>query len=639
MDFYTRNNTMNYTFSPDPNDFWTQRIRQVMDRMIPLQLSILKDEAPDTEPSHAIENFRIAAGLATGEFYGYVFQDSDVGKWIESASYSLMIRPDEVLEKEIDALVDLIEKAQLPDGYLNTYFTVKEPGKRWTNLEECHELYCAGHLMEGAAAYFEATGKRKFLDIMCRMADHIDTVIGPEEGKIHGLPGHPEVEIGLLRLYRTTGNEKYLKLAEYFINERGKEPNFFDLERQQRNGAEHFKGFHMNKKTYMQAHKPIREQEEAVGHSVRAMYLYTAAAQIAKETEDDTLKAAVFRLWDNIVNKKMYITGGFGATTWGEAFMRNYELPNDTAYAETCASVGAMFFGQRMLKLKRDGKTADIMEQVLYNGLLSGMSLEADRFFYVNPLEVVQALAGKENEYEHVLGTRPKWFACACCPPNLSRLITSLPSYAYEEAEDGVVIHQYLGGSVSTNKADFSLKTSYPWEGSLCWKVSAKEAFSLFVRIPGWTEKWGAFLDGKEIRKLPEDGYLQLDISEGTHELMLDLTLRPRRFYAHPKIRANAGCAAFMYGPLVYCFEGVDNPEPLAELRVSDGLPVMKAFDETLLHGVKPMEIQGKRYKMAGDSLYSETRPEAENVTLQAIPYYAWANREAKDMRVWMTEE
>lgn len=629
---------MKYTPHANRQDFWSSRIALVCDKMIPLQLSILKDEAPDTEPSHAIENFEIAAGLKTGQFYGMVFQDSDVGKWIEGAAYKLMIAPDPALEQEIDRIIEIIGKAQQPDGYLNTYFTVKESGKRWTNLAECHELYCAGHLMEGAVAYYQATGKRAFLDIMCRMADHMDTVLGPEDGKLHGYPGHPEAELGLFRLYAATKNEKYLNLAKFFIDERGAQPSVFDEEWEKRGRTEHFAGLRDLGKEYMQAHAPVREQKDAVGHSVRALYLYAAMAEVAAETGDEGLLAACDRLWDSAVNRRMYITGGFGATHVGEAFMSDYELPNDSIYAETCASVAAFFFGKAMLRIRRDGRIADTMERILYNGMLSGMSLHADRFYYVNPLEVVQSVSGKQPGYRHVLPTRPKWFACACCPPNMARLIPSLPGYCYQEDEDSVTIHQYLGGTVETSKATFTLESNYPWDGELKWTVHAPEGMKVWLRIPGWADEAILTLDGQALSVAPLEGYVPVELPAGDCILHLSLPMKPKRWYAHPAVRQDAGCVAFSWGPLVYCFEGVDNPEPLCALRVGQSEAVIGEYDEYLLGGVRPMTVEGVKLTSDG-ALYSTQPPKLEPITLKGIPYYAWANREAKDMRVWLVEE
>lgn len=630
---------MRYIPQTDQQNFWVSRMALVCNHMIPLQLSILKDEAPDTEPSHAIENFEIAAGLKQGAFYGMVFQDSDVGKWIEAAAYRLTLGDDPVMEAEIDRIIDIIGKAQQADGYLNTYFTVKEPGKRWTNLAECHELYCAGHLMEGAVAYAQATGKTAFLDIMCRMADHIDSMFGPEEGKLHGYSGHPEVEIGLYRLYTQTHNERYLKLAKYFIDERGAQPSYFDMEWEKRDKTEHIPGFHSWGKEYMQAHKPVREQKDAVGHAVRALYLYTAMADIAAETGDEGLLAACERLWDSAVNRRMYITGGFGATHVGEAFMSDYELPNDTIYAETCASVAAVFFGRAMLRNCRDGAIADTMERILYNGMLSGMSIGVDRFYYVNPLEVVQGVSGKQPGYEHVLPTRPKWFVCACCPPNMSRLIASLPSYCYQEDEDNVIIHQYLGGTVQLAKADVTLETCYPWDGDLCWTINARQALTIYVRIPGWCGKAEAWLNDASLSMQTEHGYLAVQVPSGTSKLRVSLEMRPQRWHAHPSVRQDAGCVAFTYGPIVYCFEGVENPEPLCALHVGKVEPVMEAYAADVLGGIRGMQVEGVRFTSPDGALYSIKAYDTEKITLYAVPYYAWANRGAKDMRVWMHEE
>ncbi len=622
--------------------FWSKRIRQAQDRMIPLQLSILKDEAPDTEPSHAIENFKIAAGISEGEFHGMVFQDSDVGKWIEAAAYSLMIRPDPALEKEVDAIVEIIGKAQQPDGYLNTWFTIKEPGKRWTNLQDCHELYSFGHLAEGAVAYHQATGKRAFLEIMCRMADHIDTVIGPEEGKLHGYPGHPEAELALWRLYHETGNEKYLNLSRYFIDQRGTKPNFFLEECERRNGI----NFWSKKKDgvflpYYQAHEPVREQKEAVGHAVRALYLYTGMACVAAETGDQSLVEACRRLWKSAVEEKMYVTGGLGATVKGEAFMGPFELPNDTVYAETCASVALCFFGRAMSRLTMDGRIGDAVEQALYNTVLAGVSLEADRFFYVNPLEVIQGVSGVQQGLEHDLPRRPRWYACACCPPNVARLLTSLAEYAVQETEDGVIVHQYLDGTVESGQARLTLQTEYPWEGLLNYEIEAKKPLSLYLRIPAWADPREVSLaaDGEPVEVKPVQDYAKLELSAGIHRVVLSLPMKPRRLYADPRVRQDAGCVAFARGPLVYCLEGCDNPEPLWNLQADPEADItVTDYDPDCLKGVRKLQIPGFRRADTPETLYGILKPAREPQLLTAIPYYAWGNREQRDMRVWVRE-
>ena len=622
--------------------FWSKRIQQVCDRMIPLQLSILKDEAPDTEPSHAIENFKIAAGMTPGEFHGMVFQDSDLGKWIEAAAYRLKMAPDPALEQEVDSIIDIIGKAQQPDGYLNTWFTVKEPGRRWTNLQDCHELYSFGHLTEGAIAYYQATGKAAFLDIMRRMADHIDTVIGPEEGKLHGYPGHPEAELALYRLYRETGDEKYLRLSKYFLDQRGAEPNFFLEECERRGGMNFWSGKREPVQlSYYQAHQPVRDQEEAVGHAVRALYLYTGMAYVAAETKDAGLADACKKLWHSAVERKMYVTGSLGATAHGEAFMGDYELPNDTAYAETCASVALCFFGRALSMLERDGRIGDAVELALYNTVLAGVSLNMDRFFYVNPLEAVQGVSGVQPGLKHALPERPRWYACACCPPNVARLLTSLEEYAVQETESGIVIHQYLDGVTECEKARISLRTRYPWDGLMEYEIEALEPMTCDLRIPAWAEPEAVQLtmDGKAVPVQPEKGYVRLTLERGTRNIRFSLPMKPRRLYAHESVRQDAGCVSFAVGPLIYCLEGCDNPEPLWNLKADPGAEMtLLDLDESCLGGIRKLLIPGFRRTDHADRLYGTRPPVYEPCTLTAIPYYAWANREPRDMRVWIRE-
>ena len=347
------------------DQFWHGYQELVMDTVIPYQEKILNDEIPGVEKSHALANFRIAAGLEEGEFYGMVFQDSDVAKWLEGVAYALEVRPDPELEERADKVIEIIEKAQQDDGYLNTFFTIKEPEHRWQNLQECHELYCAGHMMEAAVAYYEVTGKDRLLHVMERMAEHIEKRFGTEEGKEPGIPGHQEIELGLLRLYEVTGKENYKDLARYFIEQRGKDPDYFVKEKEKR-GWVHF-NMDVNNREYNQAHATVYEQKEAVGHSVRAVYMYTAMAELASLYKDERLYQACRDLWENMTQKRMYITGGIGSTVDGEAFTVDYDLPNDTVYAETCASIGLVFFARKMLDNEMDGRYADVMERALYN--------------------------------------------------------------------------------------------------------------------------------------------------------------------------------------------------------------------------------------------------------------------------------
>jgi len=469
--------------------------RQVSDTVIPYQWKLLNDKIPNVEPSHAIENFRIATGENDGEFKGMVFQDSDVAKWLEAVAYSLSTDPDESLEKQADSVIELIEKAQKPDGYLDTYFIVAKPNKEWTNLAECHELYCAGHMLEAAVAYFQATGKKKFLNVMIRFVDHIENKFGSEEGKLKGYPGHQVIELALIKLYRITGEKKYLKLAKYFVDERGQEPNYFKQEWENGDKTVHRHIFEKMDLDYLQVHKPVREQETAVGHVVRALYMYSGMVDVAVETGDTDLIEVCQRLWKNVTRKQMYITGGVGSSAHGEAFTFDYDLPNDTAYAETCAAIALVFFAWRMLQLKPKAEYADVMERALYNGVLSGMSEDGKSFFYVNPLEVVPEVCEKRNDHKHVKPVRQKWFGCACCPPNLARLLTSIGQYIYLYNDSKIYVNLYTGSTAEFNISGESIiitqETNYPWGGSVRFNIKCSQPhyFTLGLRIPGWCRK------------------------------------------------------------------------------------------------------------------------------------------------------
>ncbi len=615
--------------------FWSPIQGLVRDVVIPYQYDIMDDRLPGVEKSHAIENFRIAAGLSDGEFYGMVFQDSDVAKWLEGVAYSLMTRPDPELEAQADALIEIIKAAQQPDGYLNTFFTLKEPEHRWQNLHECHELYSAGHMMEAAVAYYEATGKRTLLDVMSSMADHICDRFGPD--KTEGYPGHQEVEIGLLKMYRCTGNERYRDTAAYFLDERGKSPNFFERETAAR-GWQHW-GVHKIEAIYNQAHIPVREQSDAVGHSVRAVYMYTAMADMAAETGDEDLYKACLRLWDSITQKRMYITGGIGSTVHGEAFTIDYDLPNDTVYAETCASIGLIFFARRMLEIQPSGIYADTIERSLYNTVLSGMQQDGTRFFYVNPLEVVPGVSGTLQDYRHVLPVRPEWYACACCPPNVTRLLTSLGQYAWGEGLDTVYSHLYLGGEVSLSIAggvDIRCASNYPWQGKVSYTITriADQAadgveFTLAVHVPGWCKDISFTVNNERVAPEIKDGYAYIKRYWKTGDtLLLDMDIPVRRIYSNTAVRENAGCVALMRGPIVYCAEECDNGNQLSALRIPTDAEIT---------GDRILMISGKRVS-TGTDLYTETRPRAEDVEITAVPFYSWGNRGEGEMRVWFLE-
>lgn len=602
--------------------------------VIPYQYSVLWDKADGAEKSHVAANFINAAKALRGEdpgdgFYGMVFQDSDAYKWLEAAAYAVADKPDENLERQADELIDLIADAQDKDGYLNTFFTIKDTEKRWTNLLEGHELYCSGHLIEAACTYYEATGKRKLLDIAVKNAECIyDRFV---KQNTEGIPGHPEIKLALLRLYRLTENKHFLELAKKFINERGKAPDFWAREAKKRSWSVWNSDPWGN--DYRQSAKPVREQTEAVGHAVRAVYLYTGMADLAAETEDKELFAACRRLWENIVHRKMYITGGIGSTVQGEAFTVDYDLPPDTAYSETCAAIGLIFFAEKMLENEINGEYGDVMELVFYNTVLAGMQLDGKRFFYVNPLEVDIGISGKACTHSHVLPSRPKWYACACCPPNAARLIGSIGKYAYGEKGDTAYCHLFTSGKVSfSNGMKLECTTSYPYDMTIKYNISGRGKVA--VRIPKWSREFSLKVNGRVTSVIPKNGYIYIDVDEKAKiELALDGT--PRYVRASNKVPRLTGMTALMRGPLVYCFEGTDNDD-VRSIRIDRSQkPFAGEFEPDLLGGT--IQLTAKAFRAEDcDDLYS---CEAEKLTpcdAVAVPYYTWGNRGENDMRVWM---
>ncbi|MFC5469210.1 glycoside hydrolase family 127 protein [Cohnella suwonensis] len=636
--------------------FWTKYRNLVRDEVIPYQWNALNDRIEDAAPSHAIQNFRIAAGEEEGNFYGYIFQDSDVAKWLEAVAYGLAATPDPELEKLADETIDLLGRAQQADGYLNTFFTIKYPDRRWSNERDDHETYCAGHLIEAAVAYYETTGKIKLLDIACKLADHIDTVYGAEEGKLRGYPGHQEIELALMRLYEATGDERYLKLSRYFIDERGQEPNYFKLEadkRAERFGRESLLAegyYHLYKHNYEynQSHLPVREQQHAVGHAVRAVYMYAGMTDVAAETQDQSLFEACKRLWDNVTRRQMYITGGIGSNHDGEAFSFDYDLPNDTAYTETCASIGLIFWAHRMLHLDPDGKYADVIERALYNGTISGMSLDGKSFFYVNPLEVWPE-ACKRPDKKHVEPVRQKWFNCACCPPNLARLIASLGGYIYSQSEHIAYVHQYIGSDTKLEVAGrhvrLSQKTNFPWDETIELAVSPDRPgeFTVAVRIPGWCEGAAIQVNGQpvSVEANLHKGYAAITREWKAGDIVLIVLPMPiERVYANPNVRVNAGKVALQRGPVVYCLEQVDNGAILPDISLSEHAALYARFEPDVLSGVTVITGEAVRGEWPGGDtpLYAKKKRIEHSVKIQAIPYFAWANRGAGEMLVWIRE-
>ena len=610
--------------------------RLIKDVVIPFQHDILFDRADGAEKSHVAQNFINAARVLRGEdagdgFYGMVFQDSDAYKWLEAAAYSLVSFPDDELEREMDEMVELIAAAQDDDGYLNTYFTINDRGRRWTNLQEGHELYCSGHMIEAGVAYYEAQGKRRLLDVCLRNMEciyrHFITEGHP------GFPGHPEVELALMRLYHLTGNAHALELAKHFIDVRGMDPDFFKKECDARDW--YVWGADPADPAYMQADMPVRMQSEAKGHAVRAVYLYTAMADLASVTGDSELKSAALRLWESITQRKMYITGGIGQTCLGEAFGPDYHLPNDTAYCETCASVGLIFFASRLLSASPDSIYADVMERAFYNTVLAGIALDGKSFFYVNPLESIPGVSGTAPTHRHTLPRRFAWHACACCPPNAARLISSFGRYAYSQKDDIAFMHLFAGGAVEfDNGLCITCTTAFPYGKEVTCKVQ-KGAGTLAMRIPGYAKE--AMLTKNTA---PPDniinGYAYVQVEAGD-TVTLSLSFDPVMNYASPKVSDLSGRTCVSCGPLVYCFEGVDNGDLSSILLKHDSAAstLIEKAGEGALAGIPLLKMPAIKITYKGDSLYG-SRPKATDCTATAIPYYCWCNRDEGPMKVWL---
>jgi len=608
--------------------FWAPRLRTNQTVTIPYALR-------KNEETGRVENFRKAAGLVKGPFRGRRFNDSDVYKAMEAASYTLRLEKNEALEKELDDLVSLIAKAQEPDGYLFTTRTIdpKNPApgsgpERWSNLRVSHELYNVGHMYEAAAAHFQATGKRSFLDIAVKNADLLVEIFGP--GKRRAFPGHQEIEIGLAKLFRAAGNRAYLGLAKFFLDERGR---YFQGERH--DPKDPFAVYDSDE--YMQNHKPVLEQDEAVGHAVRAMYMYAGMADVAALGGFPDYAKAIDRLWENVVGKKMYVTGGVGARSTSEAFGDAYELPNRTAYAETCAAVGHALWQQRLFLLHGEAAYVDVLERVMYNGLLSGVSLDGMSFFYQNPLES----DGKTELYQGQVGRAP-WFEVACCPPNISRFLPSVPGYVYALRDDAIYVNLFIANAssfdVAGRKIAIRQETRYPWDGAVRIAVEPEKPAELTVlaRIPGWARnepvptdlyRFGDKFEGKPTLKV-NGAPLAIDLVEGYARIRrvwaigdildLELPMPVRRVVAHPAVKADEGRVALQRGPVVYCAEGADNGGRVLDLAIPDEAGFTAKFDPALLDGV---------VVLSGSAGWG--RP------VRLIPYCAWANRGPGEMAVW----
>lgn len=557
------------------------------------------------EETGRIANFAKAAGLMEGEFQGIYFDDSDVYKVLEGAAYLLMSERDAELEAEVDRIVDLIAAAQEEDGYLCTYFTLTAPEKKWTDMEK-HEMYCGGHLMEAAVAYFEATGKRKLLDTACRLADHYDRTFGP--GKRHWVEGHEEIELALVKLYRATGEERYWKLALWLLEERGHGHGVGAIWDRADWGP-----------AYCQDDVPVREIAEVKGHAVRAMYLYSAMTDVVHASGDPAYVGALHRVWAHTVERNMYVTGGIGPSRHNEGFTHDYDLPNDSAYCETCAAIAMAFWNHRMNLLFGDAKYADIVERELYNGALAGISLSGDKFFYVNPL-------ASEGHHHRVA-----WFDCSCCPTNLVRFLPSIGQYVCAVSEDGIVVNQYMNGTCRIERPEgksgirLTTETEYPWHGAIRLTVAPdrEESFRIRLRIPGWCRGYRVSVCGAPVRAAVANGYIGIErvwSAGDTIELELDMPVNVVR--ARPEVAADRGRIAFQRGPIVYCAEQADN----AHLT----------YDAFAVSPHAPFEVVEQPDKLGGIRELAGADADGRRLTL--VPYYAWDNREPGFMQVWLRE-
>lgn len=637
------------------DSFWHRQQELVRKEVIPYQWDALNDRVEGAAPSFCMRNFKVAGrlmrekrekrdfvppvysfrgfnalpdpdkGMEEDKFYGFVFQDSDFAKWIEAVGYSLTVHPDPELERIADEAIDIVCAAQAENGYLDTYYIINGMDRIFTNLKDHHELYCLGHLVEGAIAYFQATGKDKLLKAAMAYGDFVCECFGPGAGQKKGYPGHEIAEMALVKLFEITGDMKYLELSSFFIDQRGTRPYYFETEERER--AEH-EGWEYKRKpdefgvqdVYHQAHKPVREQEEAVGHAVRAVYLYSGMADVARVKGDEGLYEACSRLWNSIVRNKLYITGGIGGTHVGEAFAAAYDLPNDTAYSETCAAIGLVFFARRMLQIEAKASYGDVMELALYNTVPAGMALDGKSFFYVNPLEVFPDACKKDERKFHVKSIRQKWFGCACCPPNIARMVTSLGAYAYTDNMTTLFTHLYVAGSVRffadlhregrmtrdiiKIPVDMEVRSEVPRSGHVetVLRMEQPVYHSMAFRIPGWTErkdveirvkrKGGSIEENILLKNAGahrfeeqsrcgfadtqaeiKDGYLYLTgIWQDGDSIELEFPMPVRAVESHEKVRENLGKAALMRGPICYCIEEADNGKDLHLLSVSSDI-------------------------------------------------------------------
>ncbi|HKM21518.1 MAG TPA: beta-L-arabinofuranosidase domain-containing protein [Lachnospiraceae bacterium] len=620
-------------------------VNLVATKLIPYQWNVLNGKGEYVN-SHCIDNFMITAGLKKGKHMGVVFGDTDAYKWLETVAFCAMYGKKEYLA-EADELIDIIEKAQQPDGYLNTYYTIVEPELRWTNLREGHELYSAGHMIEAATAYYAATGNEQILNVAIRFADLIFDTFGCDDNKIHGYPGHQLIELALVKLYKVTQNEKYIELASYFISERGKAPNYFEEEMKNHNGQTFFPELNDYDIAYSQSHKEPIHQVTAEGHAVRAMYMYSAMVDLALITGNNELKQTCHFLWDSVTKKRMYITGGIGSSGLLERFTTDYDLPNDRMYCESCASIGLMMFGQRMAALTKDASYYDDVERALYNTVIAGISQEGDRYFYVNPLEVWPDNCLEHTSLHYVKPVRQPWFDVACCPPNIGRTLASLGQYIYSVDDKSLYINLLISSEIETvvrgNSVEIKLSNDLFSRERLLLEVKSvgKNPITVRLRMPEWIENPVICLQGEKINPAIENGYVVLAINhEGTHNFEVCGEVPGKVMAANLNVRADVGKVAITKGPFIYCLEETDNGSNLAAIRIK---PDTQIKDGTTISGIEgkisSLIVEGSRIVSTTSSekaLYEQAKIESVPTQLQVVPYCIWGNREPGEMRIWI---
>jgi uncharacterized protein len=564
---------------------------------------------------------------------GSIFWDSDVAKWLEAASAYLQHQKDAKLETLVDGTIELLAGAQQQDGYLNSHILTWRPRHRFKNLRDLHELYCAGHLIEAAVTHRQATGKETLLNIATRLADYLATVFGQGPDQLPGYCGHPEIELALIRLYRLTREQRYLDLSRFFIEQRGRKPHYFDREAVERLDATPFRPTHpVSPYAYMQAHVPLREQREVVGHAVRAMYLYSAAADLAYELRDEELVAVCKNFWQDLNRSKLYITGGLGSAAENEGFTKDYDLPNHQSYAETCAAIALLQWAHRMVHLELDSRYTDTIERTLYNGVLAGLGTDGKTFFYHNPL-------GSDGTHHRV--SWPWW--CPCCPANLARLILSLSGYLYSSGPKAIAIHQYVSSeasfSIEGQEVRLVVASDFPLEGtaSIRFEGVSSTPFEVLLRVPGWAGDHEFAVNGREVRPEIVSGYAIVSRSWNSgDELIARFEMPVQTHFSNYEVAGNRGRVAISRGPLIYCAEEVDNGGHLDRFAIHPEKGVELKREDSELGEIVSLSVEGSKEELEDRSLYSLNAPGTVPCEIKMIPYYAWDNRAPGEMLVWL---